>query len=96
MGVKLELNVKVPKVAGITPLDTEFAAVAVRVVFLSSMLNHPPLNVAPLAAHVVSEALTAYQYVPGVNVTVDPSDVLTPFKAAQDSAASSSLFPEES
>ena len=96
MGVKLELNVKVPRVEGITPLDTEFAAVAVRVVFLSSMLNQPPLNEAPLAAHVVSEALIAYQYVPGVSVTVDPNEVLTPFAVVQESAASSNLFPDES
>ena len=59
MGVKLELNVSVPRVEGMTPPDTAFAAVAVRVVFLSSMLNHPPLNEVPLAAHVVSDALTA-------------------------------------
>jgi len=96
MGVKLELNVRVPRVEGITPLDTEFAAVAVRVVFLSSMLNHPPLNDAPLAAQVVSDALTAYQYVPGVNVTVDPNDVLTPFAVVQERAASRSLFPDAS
>jgi hypothetical protein len=96
MGVKLELNVKVPSVVGITPLATEFAAVAVRVVFLSSILNHPPLKDDPLAAHVVSDALYAYKYVPGVKVTGEPSDVLTPFSEVQESAASSSLFPEES
>ena len=59
IGVKLLLKVNVPSVEGMTPPDTGLAAVAVRVVFLSSKLNHPPLSDIPLAAHVVSDALTA-------------------------------------
>jgi hypothetical protein len=96
MGVKLELNVSVPSVEGITPPDTRFAAVAVLVVFLPSMLNHPPLVDIPLAAHVVSDALTAYRYVPGVKVTGVLNVALTPFVAPQESAASINLLPDVS